>query len=231
MYTLYLHSYEQFGIRRATEHPNFRWGHITLKNLNGQEILEHTSERQTKTLGNQQVLAEGSVLSPRPGAQPSPMPQQIRLPNSGSNFFMLPQPMTALEAYTACKENNSILALPGKDDIETLDTVLNNTESLGAWTGEYVDFAPWAFAKGCYTIFNTSRHNTSYSGSTCFQSCDKNLKESECICDISRVDTTLTSLYNLCNKPCSRDGGACGGVGRLYTEYLGCMYYSYVCIF
>ncbi|XP_033733269.1 uncharacterized protein LOC117322455 isoform X2 [Pecten maximus] len=150
---------------------------------------------------------------------------------AGSSYFVITQPMTALQAYNACDNENSTLAGPkSSEEEEILAYDLNGSRDFGAWTGNYVDVAPWVYAKHCWAgIDGTPLNLTTNSGSLCLQTCDPNtfialVQKHQCIC----ISDWFVQARNLdyapqakCNSVCNGDGGRCGGQ-QVYTQYSRC---------
>ncbi|XP_060063188.1 uncharacterized protein LOC132543688 isoform X3 [Ylistrum balloti] len=143
----------------------------------------------------------------------------------GSMFYVIPQLMSPSEAVKACKDNNSELAIPDTEDEELLN-ILKEIDENGAWTGQYVNVAPWAYARGCWRDFDTttSFNISNNSGSACLQSCGPEfdtafVKGEECVCT-QQPYATKTNYY-FCQKACEGDRGACGGINT-HTQYTRC---------
>ncbi|XP_069120087.1 uncharacterized protein [Argopecten irradians] len=145
---------------------------------------------------------------------------------SGSNYFVIRKPMSALEAHNACVNKSSTLALPRTDEEEALAKVLNETGQVSLWTGEYVDaVAPWVYARGCWNVDEVipTTELKQISGSFCLQHCGQHdfnnvlVQQKRCFCGSSN---TKVEPYALCRNVCD-DGGPCGGT-KLYTHYNPC---------
>ncbi|XP_033733275.1 uncharacterized protein LOC117322458 isoform X2 [Pecten maximus] len=148
---------------------------------------------------------------------------------SGSKYFIITRLMTALEAYTACIENNSMLAVPQTEAEELLARTKNETGDFETWTGEYVDeVAPWVYARGCWGAVDEALgllNHTDNSGSLCLQTCGPNIgtvfvREDQCICNWN--DDAQEATKDFCNRVCNGDGGTCGGQKVYYTQYSRC---------